>query len=117
MERLYYSTVKTSTPVGDVLLAASDRGLAILSFRDERLPRWQDAAWKESKEEIRPYADQLREYLAGDRKDFDLPLDLRGPDFHQRCWKALLGIGYGKTKTYGEIAKEIGSPAAFRAVG
>lgn len=60
---------------------------------------------------------QLREYFSGERTSFDLPLALRGTEFQVRVWSALRGIPYGETRSYGEIAEEIASPGAARAVG
>lgn len=60
---------------------------------------------------------QLAEYLAGERRAFDLPLAPRGTDFERRVWEALLAIPYGETRSYLEIAAAIGRPAACRAVG
>jgi len=60
---------------------------------------------------------QLDEYLAGRRRDFDLPLETGGTEFQRQCWAALLRIPYGETRTYGDMAREIGRPAAVRAVG
>ena len=61
--------------------------------------------------------EQLEAYFAGDRTEFDLELDLVGTAFQRRVWEALLTIPYGETRSYGEIAPQIGSPGAFRAVG
>ncbi|HEY2576402.1 MAG TPA: methylated-DNA--[protein]-cysteine S-methyltransferase [Streptosporangiaceae bacterium] len=60
---------------------------------------------------------QLEEYFAGRRQSFDLPLALEGTAFQRRVWDALLGIGYGKTVTYGQLADQLGQPTAARAVG
>ena len=60
---------------------------------------------------------QLSEYLKGERKSFDLPLRMKGTDFQQRVWNALLGIPYGETRSYKQIAEAIGNPKAVRAVG
>lgn len=60
---------------------------------------------------------QLMEYLAGERKEFDLPLAFEGTEFQQAVWKALLAIPYGQTRSYGQIAAVIGKPKACRAVG
>ena len=60
---------------------------------------------------------QLKEYFAGERKEFDLPLAPRGTEFQQKVWKALMEIPSGETRTYGEIAAAIGNPKAARAVG
>jgi methylated-DNA-[protein]-cysteine S-methyltransferase len=62
-------------------------------------------------------AAQVRQYLAGERKGFDLPVTLTGTAFQQAVWRALDAIPYGETRTYGEIAKTIGRPGAARAVG
>ena len=62
-------------------------------------------------------AAQVRQYLAGDRQDFDLPLSPVGSDFQRAVWRALCAIPYGETRTYGEIACAIGRPTAARAVG
>ena len=60
---------------------------------------------------------QLEEYFCGERTVFDLPLDARGTPFQRRCWQALLEIPYGQTRTYKQIAQEIGHRRSFRAVG
>ena len=62
-------------------------------------------------------ARQLTEYFAGRRKTFDLPLLPQGTDFERAVWTALLTVPYGQTRTYGQIAAQIGKPAASRAVG
>lgn len=64
-----------------------------------------------------PAISQLREYFAGVRKEFDLPLRLEGTEFQQAVWYELLKIPYGQTRTYGQIAAAIGKPKAVRAVG
>ena len=60
---------------------------------------------------------QLEEYFAGKRRDFDLPLDVRGTEFQKRVWEQLRRIPFGKTASYGDIARRIGSVNACRAVG
>jgi len=71
----------------------------------------------ESKPALAPYLRELNEYFAGERRDFSLPLDLRGTDFQLKCWHALLAIPYGETRSYRDIAQAIGHPHAYRAVG
>jgi len=110
-EAIYYSRI--SSPVGSLLLAVSERGLVALQFSGRRIP----AGWVESEEKIAPFARQLEEYFAGRRRQFNLPLDLRGTDFQKRCWRALLKIPYGETRSYADIARAIGKPSAVRAVG
>ena len=60
---------------------------------------------------------QLSEYLLGERKRFDLPLNPQGTVFQQQVWKALCDIPYGETRSYKQIAEAIGNPKAVRAVG
>ena len=60
---------------------------------------------------------QLREYFAGQRQVFSVPLDFGGTEFQNQVWQALLSIPFGETRTYTEIARQIGKPAAVRAVG
>ena len=60
---------------------------------------------------------QIEAYFAGVRRQFDLPVRLQGTDFQQAVWQALMQIPYGETRTYGEIAAQIGCPRASRAVG
>lgn len=128
METLH-STMFTS-PVGRLFLAASDQGLVALEF-DARLPGQQTirpnprdlraeakgVQFAESAGAMRAYVRELDEYFAGKRREFSFPLDLRGTDFQLACWRALLAIPYGETRSYGEIARAVGKPQAFRAVG
>lgn len=62
-------------------------------------------------------ARQLREYFLGERRCFDLPLDMKGTEFEKQVWQELLNVPYGKTASYKEIAGAVGRPAAARAVG
>ena len=62
-------------------------------------------------------ARQLTEYFAGERQSFDLPLDFRGTDFQKQVWAQLLAIPFGETRSYGDLARAINRPKAFRAVG
>lgn len=66
---------------------------------------------------LREAARQLAEYFAGQRREFSLPLSPRGTAFQRQVWEALCTIPYGETRSYGEIARQIGSPKACRAVG
>jgi len=63
------------------------------------------------------YINELEQYFSGKRRKFDFPLDLRGTDFQLTCWRALLAIPYGETRSYVDIARAVGKPNAFRAVG
>lgn len=120
METLHYCRIPT-TPVGPLFLAASERGLALLEFDRGAFPpsnaQFAGAAWKESAPKLRFYVRELEQYFAGRRREFSLDLDLRGTDFQRRCWQALLGIPFGETRTYAEVARAVGQPRGFRAVG
>jgi methylated-DNA-[protein]-cysteine S-methyltransferase len=111
-----YTLLETSSPAGTLLLAASDRGLTTLSFRpEETLSKEKEAVHDDSA--LRPYVSELRDYLAGNRRTFEAPLDLRGTEFQLRCWNELLKIPYGEVITYAQLARKVGSPNGFRAVG
>jgi methylated-DNA-[protein]-cysteine S-methyltransferase len=110
METLSYSIWRS--PVGPLTLVASERGLLRLEFGQSRI---QGAL--PSDEKLAPWRRQLEKYFAGALRAFTLPLDLRGTDFQLRCWRALLAIPYGETRTYAEQARTVGQPLAFRAVG
>jgi O-6-methylguanine DNA methyltransferase len=118
MESHYYSRMQS--PAGPLLIGVSEAGaLVILEFDrglHERIAG-QKVAWKESAERTAIVRRQLEEYFAGKRRDFELPLDLRGTDFQKSCWRELLRIPYGETRSYGQIARAVGSPKSFRAVG
>ena len=128
METLH-STLVTS-PVGPLFLATSARGLVALEF-DKRLPGQQTirpnprdlraeskkVRFEDSAHELGAYVRELEEYFAGTRRAFDFPLDLRGTDFQIACWRALLAIPYGEIRTYADIARAVGRPQGFRAVG
>ncbi len=116
METLSYS--RTSSPVGPLFLAASAKGLVRLEFEAHSL-KLDPKAFRlsESRHALAPYLRDLDEYFAGERREFSVPLDLRGTDFQLACWHALLEIPYGETRSYADIARAIGHPRAFRAVG
>ncbi len=108
--------VHASSPVGQLSLMASSKGLVRLEFQS-RVRSIPGAELHESKSALKPYLDELEQYFSGERREFSLPLDLRGTPFQLKCWNALLTIPYGETRTYGEMARAIGHPIAFRAVG
>jgi O-6-methylguanine DNA methyltransferase len=116
METLF--CFRTSSPVGPLSLAASPKGLVRLEF-EARVQNLNPGAvqLKESRDLLAPYLDQLNEYFAARRREFTIPLDLRGTDFQLKCWRALLDIPYGETRSYRDLAQAIGHPKAFRAVG
>ncbi|HEY6970942.1 MAG TPA: methylated-DNA--[protein]-cysteine S-methyltransferase [Candidatus Angelobacter sp.] len=114
-QAIYYCFFET--PVGKLLLAASERGLRYIHFGGQ-LPRpRRNELWIEAPVALQPYQEQLRAYFQGELKEFTCKLDLNGTDFQKKCWNALLRIPYGKTCSYADIAQQVGSPRAFRAVG
>lgn len=118
METLHYSVA--ASPVGPLAIVVSSRGLRRLEFhrKGNTTPKNDKrATWIEDPSRTAAVRAQLDEYFAGRRREFSVPLDLRGTDFQQRCWRELLKIPYGETRTYADIARAIGSPRAFRAVG
>jgi O-6-methylguanine DNA methyltransferase len=128
MENLHCATMISA--IGPLFLAASGKGLVALEF-DARLAGQQSIRpnprhvreeknrlkFEESPTAMAPYAGEIEEYFAGARRQFDFALDLRGTDFQTACWRALLAIPYGETRSYAEIARAVGKPHAFRAVG
>jgi methylated-DNA-[protein]-cysteine S-methyltransferase len=114
-EQIFYSVI--DSPVGPLLLAASERGVYKLLF-DARPPAASAGqVWIESRDHLRTCAEQLDAYFRGELREFNLALDLRGSPFQVRCWEALRRIPYGATCSYAELASQVGSPRAFRAVG
>jgi methylated-DNA-[protein]-cysteine S-methyltransferase len=106
------------SPVGPLLLAATENGLRHLQFHRGQFPRpARDEVWIESREPLLPYEKEIDAYFHGRLRAFTCKLDLAGTSFQKACWEALLRIPYGETRTYAAIAREIGRPRAFRAVG
>ncbi len=106
-----------NTPVGPIHLAANARGLTHLLFNtsSERCPEGDGST--AATEILRDAVHQVTEYFSGNRRKFDLPLDLQGTEFQQAVWRALLEIPFGATTSYGAIARRISRPKAVRAVG
>lgn len=108
------------TPIGKMTIFFSEKGIVQLSVKDpddiNMLKRKYGQVKRVSSEENH-YHKEIIEYLQGNRKEFTLPLDLKGTDFQLKVWKELLNIPYGETRTYKDIAKAIGNPKGARAVG
>jgi methylated-DNA-[protein]-cysteine S-methyltransferase len=107
------------SPVGTLKLVASERGLAAILWQDDRADRVRLGAMAEAPDHpvLVETKRQLGEYFAGTRHRFDLPLDFHGTDFQKSVWAALLTIPFGETRSYAEIARQLGRPTATRAVG
>ena len=107
------------SPIGRLTLVASDDGLAgILWAKDRpRRVRLNIEGGDERHPVLIETERQLEEYFAGRRTAFDVRLDFAGTSFQRKVWNALLTIPFGQTRSYGQIAKQIGNPRAVRAVG
>ena len=114
----YYSKTIWS-PVGELTLVADDRGLAAILWENDSPDRVRLGALTEKAGHpvLVETERQLAEYFAGERRAFDVPLSFAGTDFQKRVWAALLAILFGETRSYGEIADQLGNPGASRAVG
>ena len=107
---MHYAVMNTT--VGPLTVASTDKGLAAVHFGNN-VP--EDAVVDNSAN--REIMKQLSEYFDGKRTRFELPLDVEGTAFQKSVWNELLRIPYGETRSYGDIAKALGKPAAARAVG
>jgi methylated-DNA-[protein]-cysteine S-methyltransferase len=118
LHRRHYHRIVDS-PVGKLKLVATDVGLAGILWEKEHPDPHAPDEGIESPEHpvLAETARQLDEYFAGRRKRFDLALDFAGTDFQRKVWAALLTIPFGETRTYAQIAAQIGQPTAVRAVG
>lgn len=121
------SYIFVDTPVGRLIVAATDRGLCFVHFGDseqdlvQRLEgEFPAATRRESKAtgstQLEQWSEALRRHLTGDEPHLDLPLDVRASAFRLKVWQALQAIPYGETRSYGQVAAAIGKPRAVRAV-
>jgi methylated-DNA-[protein]-cysteine S-methyltransferase len=114
METLQYRSV--DSPVGPLTLAGLDGRLRHLRMVDQTYEPSHEG-WTADDSAFADAVAQLEAYFAGELIEFELDLELMGTDFQRRVWAALLTIRYGETRSYGEIALQIGSPGGSRAVG
>ena len=111
------------TSIGEVFLFFSNRGIVYLSLPGDREDDIVDYVTRkygqveEVESTIYSFHQQIIEYLVGKLKEFSLPLDLQGTGFQKKVWKELLNIPYGQIRTYKDIAKAVGIPKGYRAVG
>ncbi len=112
---MYYCYLET--PIGELLLAGETDALFMIGFPKGAMRRDPEPDWIYNEKRLAAVCEQLQEYFAGTRKEFDLSLELSGTEFQVSVLQALQGIPYGQTTSYGAIAKQIGRPKALRAVG
>lgn len=117
---------RIETPLGAMVAVGDDTSLYLLEFADRRMLATQMQTLKKrygctmapgDSSVLSATRAQLDEYFAGNRREFSLPLDLRGSTFQQKVWQELLKVPYGRTLSYGEMASRLGCPDAQRAVG
>ena len=104
-------TIQYNSPIGTIKIEYSEKGISGLRFLDEAEGEELSADFHNS-----PFTTQIDEYFNGNRKIFDLPLDLQGTDFQKRVWAELMKIPFGKTISYKELALKLGNIKAIRAV-
>jgi methylated-DNA-[protein]-cysteine S-methyltransferase len=114
-----YTFITLATPVGELKLVANGSRLAAILWENDKPDRVRLGPMREAPDNpiLMRTAQQLREYFAGTRSRFDLDLEFAGTEFQKKVWAALLTIPFGETRSYSEIARQIGNPSAVRAVG
>lgn len=114
-----YTCTTMPSPVGELKLVANGSRLAAILWENDKPNRVRLGPMTEAADNpilVRAVL-QLQEYFAGTRNQFDLELDFAGTEFQKKVWQALLTIPFGETRSYSQIAKQIGNPSAVRAVG
>jgi len=111
--------IEMASPVGTLKLVANETALVAVLWENENPKRVRLAELVEQADHpvLLETQKQLTEYFAGKRQQFDLPLDFAGTEFQHKVWQALLSIPFGETRSYRDIAKQIGNVKAVRAVG
>ncbi|MBT2692643.1 methylated-DNA--[protein]-cysteine S-methyltransferase [Bacillus sp. ISL-55] len=119
MEQIYWDILGFNG--NEIYIAATDKGLAYVGSPEEAyehmVKRFPAEVFEKNEEALKPYRDELTEYLEGKLVEFTLPVDVKGTPFQEAIWGTLREIPYGETCTYSDIAGKIGKPAAVRAVG
>ena len=114
------------TPLGPMIAGTADSGICLLEFTDRRMLETQFAVLRRrfalpmipgANDHVSQLEAELAAYFAGQRREFTVPLTFPGSDFEQRVWRKLLEIPYGETRSYRELARNLGQPGASRAVG
>jgi len=122
MQKIFYSSFD-SPLLKKVFIASTEKGVCMVDFLKSEKTFLKRLRFKfpgelvREEQKNRKVSNQLKKYLKGDLKRFDCKLDLKGTPFQKKVWTALSKIPYGQIRSYKEIAKAIGHPKAFRAVG
>lgn len=116
---MIYTFTTMASPVGELKLVANGSRLAAILWENDKPDRVRLGPMTEAPDHpiLLRAVQQLQEYFAGTRNRFDLELDFAGTDFQKKVWQALLTIPFGETRSYSQIAEQIGNPSAVRAVG
>jgi methylated-DNA-[protein]-cysteine S-methyltransferase len=110
--------VYLDAPIGTLLIAGDASAVSRIQFPIDGAAAQPEAGWEQSQRgPVGEAVRQLSEYFAGQRTEFDLPLEARGTEFQRSVWRRLQEIPYGETISYGELARRVGNPKASRAVG
>lgn len=114
-----YTFITLASPVGELKLVANGSRLAAILWENDKPGRVRLGPMSEEPDNpiLVRAAQQLHEYFAGTRDRFELELDFAGTPFQKKVWAALLTIPFGQTRSYSQIAEQIGHPSAVRAVG
>ncbi|SDB82060.1 methylated-DNA--[protein]-cysteine S-methyltransferase [Shouchella lonarensis] len=114
-----------ASPLGTLTIIATERGVCQIHFaalhelngQSKLLKTGVREEWERCESRTSAVCEQLQAYFNGTRKSFDVDIDLVGTPFQKKVWRALMDINYGETRSYKEIAKQIGAPKAVRAIG
>ena len=112
---MLHTTIQS--PIGELLLTGDGEAIRGLYIQDGLAAMEPDPGWRRDDNAFADAREQLGEYFAGERTDFDLALAPEGTEFQRRVWDGLRAIPYGETRSYAELARAVGRPGAARAVG
>lgn len=111
----YFSRI--NSPVGELLLTGDGQALTLLAMHQQKRGCQPQDDWRRDDGAFSAAREQLAAYFAGELRTFDLPLAPTGTEFQRKVWQALLDIPFGRTESYGALARRIDAPKASRAVG
>jgi methylated-DNA-[protein]-cysteine S-methyltransferase len=123
LQRIYWTSLEYGAD--RLVVAASDKGLCYVGAWNQPIEdvivatntRFPASRWVEDDEKLKPYTEELEQYMEGARTDFTVPIDLQGTPFQKQVWEAMSKVPYGRTASYADIATELNRSSAVRAVG